>query len=74
MSELIKRPLSEAQKKLLADKVKPSQEALLAAEDALFMYSIGELDNFQNIFDSLYIYLLNRLDDLQQQLDNAESS
>ncbi len=35
---IIKRPLTKEQKKILADKSKPSQEEILAAQEQLFNY------------------------------------
>ena len=43
MSVVIKRPLNENDKKVLAAKTKPSAEDLQSAQDQLFMYLLGKV-------------------------------
>ena len=48
MSLIIKRPLTEEQKKYLANKDKPTQEDVRQAEDALFMSILLRLNALED--------------------------
>lgn len=41
---IIKKPLTEEQKKKIAEREKPSQEEILNAQDQLFMYLLEKVD------------------------------
>ena len=44
---IIKKPLSEDDKKILADKEKPSAQMIQAAQDALFMSILTRLNDLE---------------------------